>query len=351
MSELLANHIGTDPTDTENGDDSGSKSESLVQPRRSGTRTAMALVANSAVGVGFIVMVTVFGIMRPETFLTSSTLQDLLNQAAIPVILACGITFTMSVGEFDLSFTAVLGMAAAVVIVLMANRGYPILVSCLAALALALAVGLVIGLLVTFGKASSFIVTLALGSVLTGLEIMLTDNQSIYRNIPPSFSDFASNSVIGLKAPVWVTIAIVALAFVLLHATKFGRHVYAIGGNSKAAFLAGVRVRRVRVYCFILLAGLAGVAAIIATSKTASYYPNISGGLLLSTYAAVFLGAAMSTSNRFTVVGSALGVVWLLTLQTGLTQLNQPAWVSTLIQGLVLVTAVLIAARNRGRSQ
>lgn len=308
---------------------------------------AVSQLATLSVPIAFIAMVVVFGALRPETFLTSPTLQDLLNQAAVPVLLACGITFTMSVGEFDLSFTAVLGISAAVAMVLMANEGYSVVTGVAVALAVALAVGVVVGVLVAFGRASSFIVTLALASVLNGLEIMLTDNQNIYLNVPLGFTKIASTEVLGLRIPVWLMFVVVAVSVTLMHRTRFGRHVYSVGGNSAAAFLAGVRVQRVRVMCFVLLALLAGVAGLVAASKSSSYYPNISGGLLLSTYAAVFLGAAMSRSNRFTVVGSALGVFWLLTLQTGLTQLNQPAWLSTLVQGLVLVSAVLISARHR----
>ena len=316
--------------------------------RRRRLATATTLIANSAVIVGFFAMVVFFGVSRPDTFLTSATLQDLLNQAVIPVILACGITITMSVGEFDLSFTSIVGLSAALVMVLMANEGQPIAISIGVAIVAGVLAGAAVGLLVTFGSASSFIVTLAIGSVLAGLEIMLTDNTNIYTNVPTGFTAIASNEFLGFKLPVWIGLTVVVVSATLLHGTTFGRHAYAIGSNAKAAFVAGVRVRRIRILSFVVLGMLAGLGAIMATAKASSYYPNISGGLLLSTYAAVFLGAAMSKGNRFTIGGSTLGVLWLLTLQTGLTQLNQPTWVSTLVQGAVLLTAVLIAARNRG---
>lgn len=314
----------------------------------SATRSALPILSNLAVPIGFVIMIVTFGILRPDTFLTLSTFTDILNQAAIPVILACGVTFTMTVGQFDLSFTGLFGFSAAVVVVLMAERGWSAPLAGLAALALALAVGAVIGVLVTLGRASSFIVTLALGSVLIGLETMVSGNKNIYQNIPAGFTDVATVELLGLNLPVWIAIAVCTASLVTMHATGFGRHAYAIGGNDKAAFLAGVRVRRVRILAFVVLAATACIGAMIATSKASSYYPNIAGGSLLSTYAAVFLGAAMSRSNRFTVGGSALGVLWLLSLQTGLTQLNQPAWVSTLLQGVVLASAVLIAAGNGG---
>lgn len=300
-----------------------------------------------AVVVGFLAMVVLFSALRPETFLSLGTVKDVLGQAVVPIILVSGLTFVLVVGEFDLSFTAILGLCAAVVMTLMAEIGVPVIVSVVITLGVAAVSGLLVGLLVTLGRASSFIVTLAIGSVLTGLELAVSNNQNIFLNVPPAYSDFARREILGLHQPVWLMLVIAGLAAVLLHATRFGRHVRAIGGNPVAAYLGGVRVRRARVLCFLLVSVLAGVAAIVTTSKAASYFPNAAAGYLLNSYAAIFLGAAVGRESNFSLAGSAFGVVWLLTLQTGLTQLNQPTWLSSFIQGLVLAAAVLIASRGK----
>jgi ribose transport system permease protein len=208
-------------------------------------------------------------------------------------------------------------------------------------------VGAVVGGLVTLGRASSFIVTLAVGSALTGLEQALTDNQTIYQGVPTAFGDVARVAFAGLRLPVWIAVAVVVGAAALLHATRFGRQARAVGGNAAAAYLAGVRVRRIKLVTFVMVAVLAGLAALILTSRASSYYPGASAGLLLNVYAAAFLGAAMGSQSNFTVAGSAFGVLWLLVLQTGMTLNDQPAWTSNLIQGVVLAVAVLIAARGR----
>jgi ribose transport system permease protein len=297
--------------------------------------------------IGYVIMVAIFAVLRPDTFLTTSTATNLLDQATIPAVLVCGLTFILASGEFDLSFTAVLGLCAGVVIVLMSQNAWPVALACLAALAVAVGLGLVVGLLVTVGRASSFIVTLAVSSVVAGLELALTDNKTIYENVPVSFTNLSQREILGLHQSVWIMLVFIVISGISLHATRFGRHVSAIGGNPTAAFLAGIRVRRVRVACFVVVAVLAGVAAILRTATAGSYFPNSSAGFLLNSYAAVFLGAAAARSGRFTIVGSVFGVIWLLTLQTGLTQLNQPAWASTLFQGLILSIAVLLAARGR----
>ena len=311
-----------------------------------GSRLATVLGRWVVLG-GFVAMVAIFGALEPDTFLDWSTAKNILDQAAVPVMLACGLTFVLVVGEFDLSYTATLGFAAGLVVTLMTDSGLGVGPAVLVAILAAAVIGLAVGLLVTVGGASSFIVTLAVGSAVTGLELALTDNKTIYQGVPAGFGDLASKEILGLHRPVWLALLVLVGSVVLLHATRFGRHARAVGGNRAAAYLAGVEVRRIRVVCFVLVAVLAGVCAVVLTSRAASYYPNTSGSFLLNTYAAAFLGAAAGGRIGFTVAGSALGVLWITTLQTGLTLHNEPAWTSNFIQGLVLAAAVLIAARGR----
>jgi ribose transport system permease protein len=312
-------------------------------------RTVAGAISRSAVLGGFVLMVIVFSLLEPGTFLATNTLKTILDQATVPLLLVCGLTFVLAVGEFDLSYTATVGLAGGLVAVLMRDEGLGVAAAIAVTLLAAVVVGVVVGLLVTVGRASSFIVTLAIGSAVTGLELALTNNTTIYQGIPASFGDLASREILGLHAPVWLAAVVLTAFAVLLHGTRFGRHAKAVGGNATAAYLAGVRVRRVRVICFALLAALAGVCAIVLTSRAASYYPNSAGGFLLSTYAAAFLGAAAGRGG-FTIAGSALGVLWLATLQTGLTLHNEPAWTSSVIQGIVLAGAVLLATGERRRS-
>lgn len=317
------------------------------QASPSSSRLSFQTVAPWSVVAGYIVMVVVFTVLRPDTFLTTGTLGNLLDQAVVPVILACGLTVVVAVGEFDLSFTAVLGVSAGLVITFMAVEGMAVPIAMLLVVLIALGIGVIIGALVTLGRASSFIVTLAISSVVIGFELAITDNKTIFLGVPQAYVALGQGSTLTVHRPVLLMVIIVLAVSYLMHATTYGRHVYAVGGNRTAAFLAGVPVRRVRIAAFVLVAVLAAFGAFVRTSVSGSYFPNASDGYLLNTYAAVFLGAAAVRSGKFTVPGSVFGVIWLLTLQTGLTQLNQPAWASTLLQGVVLSVAVLLAARVR----
>lgn len=312
-------------------------------------RTIIGRLAPWSVVAGYVLMVGVFAILRPETFISAATLGNLLDQATIPVILACGLTMVVAAGEFDLSFTAVMGLTSGLVVTFLAHQGMAIPLALLLTVVIALVVGTVVGYIVAAGGANSFIVTLALSSVLVGIELGVTGNKAIFENIPNDFKALGRNEFLGLNQPVWLMLLVVAVSVVVLHFTRFGRHIYAVGGNSTAAYLAGVNVRRTIILTFVVVAILAVLAAFVRSTTSGSYFPNASAGYLLNTFAAVFLGAAATRSGRFTVLGSAFGVLWLLTLQTGLTQVNQPAWVSTLVQGAVLAAAVLLAARTKRR--
>jgi ribose transport system permease protein len=309
-------------------------------------RTVQLRLGKFVLPGSLLAMIVIFSLMT-SNFYNTTNIQNILDQAVVPALMACGVTFVLSVGEFDLAFTSVLGLAAAVVVDLMANSGVNWVVAVILLVPLGLVVGAVVGLLVTVGRASSFIVTLAVGSALTGIELAITDNQTIYQGIPSGFAALTSDKFLGLRLPVWFALVVATFAAVGLHGTRFGRHAQCLGGNPHAAHLAGIRVRRIRVACFVISALLASVASVVMTSRSSSYYPQIAAGLVLSTYTAVFLGATAGRTSSFTIGGSVLGVLWIIVLQTGLTLNGAPTWSASLIQGVVLALAVIIAARSR----
>lgn len=313
-------------------------------PSRRGVRRPPinAVIAATAT----LAMLAYFNYQLPDVFLTSGTLRDVLNQAVVPLILASGLTLVLSAGEFDLTNTATVGLGTALIATLISEHGFGVWAAFAAAILAAIVIGLVTGYLVTSSNAHSFIITLAMASAILGVELTLSDNTTIFENIPASIHEVAANKIQGFTHAVWVAAIIVAFTSVLLHMTRFGRHAQSIGGNADAAYLAGVPVRRVVMACYLLLSIYAAVVAIIVFSRSGVYSPNPAGGFLLSTYAAVFLGAAMAGKKlQFSMLGTVFGVLVLITFSTGLTQMSQPAQVVNLVQGLILTVAVVAASR------
>jgi ribose transport system permease protein len=145
---------------------------------------------------------------------------------------------------------------------------------------------------------------------------------------------------------IWISVVVVLAVWGLLKFTVFGRHAYAVGSNELAASVAGVRTREVRWAAFVTLGILAGLAGVLITAQGGGSSPNNASGLLLPTYTAAFLGLSALGRGKFTPIATYFGVVFIGTLQTGLTILDQPSWIASVITGSVLVVAVLIARRQ-----
>jgi ribose/xylose/arabinose/galactoside ABC-type transport system permease subunit len=208
--------------------------------------------------------------------------------------------------------------------------------------------GLSSGLAVGYGRASAFIVTLAMGSIAAGLELVVQGRISggsttiQWIDIPNSLRALVNTSVFGIQLAVFVLILVAAVVGAVLVLTPWGRHVHAIGGNEIAALLAGVPVRRVKVTAFVVAGVLAAAAGIFFVAGQ-GYYPNALTGFLLPAYAAAFFGGAAVARRGFSVPATLFGTLYLQTLANGLLVMNEPQWVTSLVQGVVLFVTVLLA--------
>ncbi|WP_134740888.1 ABC transporter permease [Nocardioides sp. 503] len=301
-----------------------------------------------AIAVLFLVLlVGYFHLRLPETYLTSENLKSVLVQQSVLLVLALGVTFVLVIGEFDLSFASTLALAGAVSILLMSDHGQSPWVAAGAAILVGAGVGVVNGIAVAWGRAPAFIATLAAGSAATGLEQLMTDNETIAENIPLSYLDLTLTERLGLPLSTWIALALVLLSIFLVSYTTFGRKLRATGLNPTAVSLAGISVSQVRLAAFVALGLVAGLAGVYVTSQGGSYFPNSGAGLLLPPYSAVFLGAAIVGRGRFGPGATLFGVAFIALLERGLTMMDQKAAVIQLIEGAVLLAAVVLARQER----
>jgi ribose transport system permease protein len=343
---VTAPHSGRDEKAVAGGDDL----EPI--PPRALTRTRSvdsSWFAVSRLGLifAYIAIVIVFWSMRPDVFSAWSTWTGILEACAIPAMIAMALTVTLIAGDFDLSIGAVLGMSMAIAVALMANHHVSWGLAAIVALAASAGVGLVNGVLVTRARVNSFIGTLAMSSVVGGLDAKVSNQQTITNGIPTSFAKLGTDKFWSLSLSLWIAIVLgIVLYFVVAH-TETGRYLFAVGGSPEASRLAGVRVRSLRTLGFVVAALGAGLGGIVLASQTASYYPNAGGGYLLPAYAAAFLGTAAG-AGRFGIIATAAGVLFLETVQTGLTVLNVQPWLVMVVQGAVLAIAVMVSTVGTG---
>lgn len=314
-----------------------------------GNRVATS-IGRFGVVTAFVASIILFSVLRPSIFPTWGNASTILNNAAIGILVAVGLTIVLVLGDFDLSIGAMLGLGAALSAVTMAKHGQSWIIALLLVIGAGVVVGLVNGVLVARLGINSFIATLGTSSAITGLEYYVAGQKTIFQGLPAGFLDMATVRWFGLSVFLVVAIVVALILHLVMHHFEAGRYMYAIGTNRVAARLAGIRVTGLRISGFLIAAIISGVGGFLLVSQAGSYYPNAGASFLLPAYAAAFLGAAFFRDLLFRVLATVVGVLFLQMLQTGLTQLNLEAWVSNLAQGAVLVFALLLGRSGRARA-
>ena len=306
-------------------------------------RVAGTVVARGGVLIAFGVMILGFSLARPNTFPTWLDAKSIVTAAAPEMIVALGLTVVLVMRDFDLSVGSMVGLADGAAVSVMAQHHIAWPVAVLVGLGLGVAAGLFTGLLVAILGGNSFIMTLGMATILTGVEYAFTGQATIFQGFAHGFVKIGADSWLGINNQVWISLVIALILWVLLDATEIGRFMYAIGGNEEAARLSGIRTRTLRITGFVIVAFSAAIVGILLASAGAGYTPNPGQYLLLPAYAGAFLGAACFRPGEFNIPGTVVGVLFLGTIATGLTLLNLQTYLINLVQGAILIVAVLIS--------
>lgn len=288
--------------------------------------------------MGFLLLLTAFGVLRPETFLTLGNMRNVLEQVAILAIIASVQTVVMVVGGFDLSVGATASLSGAVVAQLMVN-GSGTLEAVTAALAVGALVGAVNGYLVAYLKLSPFVATLATMTSVSGMAFIVTNGTTLY-GLPEGFLGLGQGRWLGLPVPVFVAAAVALLVWFALHFTTLGRRWHAVGGNDEVARLSGVNVDRMRFSAFVVAGLGSAVAGLVLTSRLASATATSGDPYMLLAIAAVFLGMTVSREGVANIMGTMIGVGILGVLSNGLNILGVSTYVQQFLTGLIIVAAV-----------
>jgi ribose transport system permease protein len=303
------------------------------------------MLARYGVLVLIVATFAAFSLLRPDSFFTMITFKGILRDFAPLLIVSLGITAVLVMNEYDLSVAGLVSLAATGVVVLLSTEyvGMGYVAAIVLALVLSAALGLANGVLIAYVGLPSFILTIATGTIFTGLSLEIVDSQSVFQGIDPGYVSIANGTFLGFSNQVFIGLAVLLVAHIVLRHSVPGRYMYAIGGNLEAARLSGLRVRALKASGFAIVGLTAAVAGVLLTSQAGAANPNTGTGFLLPAYAAAFLGASMSRTRVFTPLGTAIGALYLQIVGTGLTILALSGPLVQLIQGGILVAAVLIA--------
>lgn len=297
------------------------------------------------------VIIVIFGLWVPQTFLTVTTLQSVLSEQSITAVVTLGLLAPLAAGVFDLSIGGVLGFAVVLVVLLQANYGFNPIVASVATVLTSALFGAVNAFVVVKLRVNSFIATLGMGSVLGAMVIWVTGNQQITTGIADSFANLAGTQPLGIPVTFVYLIAFAIAIWYALEHTPWGRFLYAVGGNQQASRLAGIRVERYIAVALVASATVAGIAGIFYASLVQSAPLTAGPPFLLPAFAAAFLGATQIRPGRFNVAGALVAVFLLATGVKGLQLIGSDPWVGQLFDGLALVAAVALAHFRTRRSR
>jgi ribose transport system permease protein len=295
-------------------------------------------------------LVVTFSILLPDTFATFANFRVITATQSVLIILTLGLTFALAVGEFDLSFGAVLGFASSLLAVLTVNHEMALLPALVIVFAAGAAIGAINAFFVVALGVSSLITTLGTGTVLTGLTLAVSDQQVI-SGAPEFLVDATTNELLGLPYPVYYGIALTALVWYVYEHTPLGRYIHFTGEGREVARLSGLRVDAIRVGAFMVVALTSTLAGVIELGTNGSADPNIGTTFLLPAFAAAFLGATTIKPGRFNAWGTLVAVYVLVVGVTGLQLLGGAGWLEQVFNGTALVVAVTFAQlvrRHRG---
>jgi len=315
--------------------------------RSSWRRTALIWLSRYGTIVGLVLMIVFFSINAPGIFLSKANFLNILSQASLTAIIASGLTYTLVVGEFDLSVGYMASFVGLIVVGLMAYQGLPIWLSIVCALLIGVAIGCFNGLLVTKVRINAVISTLGVGTMLSGIGFVYSAFP-IASGIPRAFTDISlGRLVFGLPNPVIAMVVVVAVLSILLNRTDIGQKMQAVGSNIEAARLSGIRVDRVKMFAFATAGFCAALTGILLSSLLGSGTLGAGDGYLLDAFAAVFLGSATIREGQFHIMGTLVGVLILAVGFNGLSIFGAPTYFQPIFKGGILILAVGMAALAR----
>ncbi|ELM6609309.1 ribose ABC transporter permease [Vibrio cholerae] len=298
--------------------------------------------------IALLFLVVVVSFLNPN-FFTVDNLLNILRQTSVNAIIAVGMTLVILTAGIDLSVGSVLALCGAFAATLVAME-VPVLVAVPTALLAGAALGAISGIIIAKGKVQAFIATLVTMTLLRGVTMVYTDGRPIstgFTDTADTFAWFGTGYALGIPVPVWLMVVVFAGAWYLLNHTRFGRYVYAVGGNESATRLSGINVDRVKIGVYAICGLLAALAGIIVTSRLSSAQPTAGMGYELDAIAAVVLGGTSLMGGKGRIMGTLIGALIIGFLNNALNLLDVSSYYQMIAKAVVILLAVLVDYKNK----
>ena len=305
---------------------------------------------NYGIFVVFIVLVIILMILSPNAFAKPRNLINVVKQASINGVLACGMMFVIIAGGIDLSAGSVVALSGVVAAYLAQMQGLPIFVPILGALGTGALIGLVNGFGAAYAELPPFIITLATMSIVRGAALILSGGSPVF-GLQEQFEGIVGISIANV-IPILVLYFLLIAVFsgFILNKTVFGRHVYAIGGNSITAKVSGINVKSMLLRVYIICGVFSGIAGLLIASRTMQGSPTVGVGYEMDAIAAVVIGGVSMSGGSGKWYGTIIGALLLALISNGLDILGVSSNFQQIIKGIIIAVAVYLDLRGKKTS-
>ncbi len=299
-----------------------------------------------AIYIIFAVLCIVMAIVSPG-FGTVVNFMNIIKQVAIVTIIAFGASMVLISGELDLSPGAVCALAGCVA----ANFGHPgtpVYIPILMAIVVGLTTGFINGFISAKGKVPSFIVTLGMSTSVRGLTLILTNGANV-ANLSDEYQAVGGSYLFGIPILAFILIGVFIIAFYIMEKTRFGRYVYAVGGNEKATYLSGINTSTIKIAVFMIAGALAAFAGMLLSSRINSGSPIAGQGYELDAIAAAVIGGTSITGGVGKIYGTIVGSLLLAVISNGLDLIGVSSYYQSIISGVIIVAVVFMDIRSKSK--
>ncbi|WP_168403878.1 ribose ABC transporter permease [Erwinia amylovora] len=293
--------------------------------------------------IALLLLIAIVSSLSPN-FFTVGNLFNILQQTSVNAIMAVGMTLVILTSGIDLSVGSLLALTGAVAASLVGLE-VNALVAVAASLVLGAVIGAITGVIVAKGSVQAFIATLVVMLLLRGVTLVYTNGSPVNTGLSANadlFGWFGIGRPLGIPTPVFLMAVVFLAAWYMLHHTRLGRYIYALGGNEAATRLSGIRVNRVKIIVYSLCGMLAALAGTIEVARLSSAQPTAGTGYELDAIAAVVLGGTSLAGGKGRITGTLIGALILGFLNNGLNLLGVPSYYQTIVKAVVILLAVLV---------
>ncbi len=310
------------------------------------TKSIISFVKKNGVVVIFFAIIALIAILTEGKNITPSNLVNILQQATTTGLMTIGMTMVIIDRGIDLSVGGVAALSSAIGAILMTEYQLPWLLCVLIMLFIGVFVGFLNGVSIAILKMPAFITTMAMLKMTQGMAHFILNGTTVF-GLPEIHSVFGQGELLELPVSVWILILFTVLGIILLRYTRFGRELYAMGGNPRAAWTAGINVVKNRIAIYIISGFMSSVAALIITSRIMCAQVTIGEGSELDAIASAVIGGVSMAGGEGGVLGAIIGALIIVMINNGLNLLAVSPYLQTAIKGLVIFTAIALDVLSR----